>query len=183
MSPAPSDAPAPRPLRTLPAEIVMAAGESVPVPPALAEAIDQALAVAPTSGTAAEWRTAFATALVAGLFEQGLFLFPRAHSRTREAVDANLYSLALDRLHDGERHLVALAQIVGDMPELGPLLAHFQQVIDALTGHAPPAGAELRGALDERLRTIRQITLGVPLDAPPHWLPERAGADDQAGAA
>lgn len=167
----------------LPAEIVMAAGESVPVPPALATAIDQALAVAPATGTAAEWRTAFATVLVAGLFDQGLFLLPRAYSRTRESVDANLYSLALDRLHDSQRHMTALAQLVGDMPEIGPLVAHFQKVIDALTGHAPPAGAERLGALDERLRSIRQICLGVPLDAPAEWRPDTVVVDDKAGAA
>lgn len=157
----------------LPAELRMATGEGVPVPPALGGAIDQALAVAPVHGTAAEWRTAFATALVAGLFEAGLFLVPRAHSRTREAVDANLYTLALDGKHAAERHLGALARVVGDMPGIGPLVVHFQRVIDALTGHAPPAGAELRGALDERLRLIRQIVLGVPLDAPAEWRPDQ----------
>lgn len=160
--------------------VSLAGGEVVMVPDALWAAIDNAIVESAKVEEVGASRTAFGYALVAGLFAGGLIVAPRAFSKTREQVDINAYTLALDAKHNVERRLSAVARLLGPLStELGPLLLEYQNVIDALTGHAPPAGAARLGGLDERLRLLREVVCGVPADAPAacmdsHWEPEPA---------
>ncbi|MCA0247653.1 MAG: hypothetical protein LCH93_13635 [Proteobacteria bacterium] len=153
-------------------------GDVVMVPDALWTAIDNAMLQAAAVEEVGAARRAFGYALVAELFTGGIIVAPRAFSKIRAQVDVNVYTLALDAKHEVERRLSAVARLLGPLsPETGPLLLEYQDVIAALTGHAPPAGAARLGGLDERLRLLRQVVCGVPRDAPaacmdPGWQPE-----------
>ncbi|MBR2813444.1 MAG: hypothetical protein IKE60_02255 [Reyranella sp.] len=147
--------------------INVAGGEVLMVPDALWQAIDAAMLESAKVEELGASRIAFGYALVAQMFAGGLVVAPRCFSKSREQVDVNVYTLALAAKHNVERRLSAVARLLGALnTELGPLLLEHQRVIDALTGHAPPAGASRLGSLDERLRLLRQVVLGVPEDAP-----------------
>jgi hypothetical protein len=147
--------------------INVAGGEVLMVPDALWQAIDAAMLESAKVEEVGASRVAFGYALVAQMFAGGLIVAPRCFSKSREQVDVNVYTLALAAKHNVERRLSAVARLLGPLStELGPLLLEHQRTIDALTGHAPPAGASRLGALDERLRLLRQVVLGVPEDAP-----------------
>lgn len=160
-------------------------GDVVMVPDVLWAAIDKAMLEAAKVEEVGASRTTFGYALVAELFAGGLVVAPRGFSKSRAQVDINVYTLALDAKHEVERRLSAVAALLGPLsPELGPLMLEYQQVIAALTGHAPPAGAARLGGLDERLRLLRQVVCGVPQDAPadcmdPGWQAEPEPHPDQ----
>jgi hypothetical protein len=142
-------------------------GEVVMVPDALWMAIDNAMLEAAKVEEVGASRTAFGYVLVAELFTGGVIMAPRAFSKSREQIDLNVYTLALDAKHNVERRLSTVAKLLGPLStELGPLMLEYQQVIAALPGHAPPGGAARMGALDERLRLLREAVCGVPVDAP-----------------
>lgn len=145
----------------------LASGEVVMVPDALWTAIDNAMLESAKIEEVGAARTAFGYALVAELFAGGIVIAPRTFSTNRAQVDINIYTLALDAKHDVERRLSVVAKLLGPLStELGPLLLEFENVIAALTGHAPPGGAARMGGLDERLRLLRATVCGVPEDAP-----------------
>jgi hypothetical protein len=163
----------------------LASGEVLVLPPALWDALDAAIAAAAAIDDEARARTAFAGAFAEAVHRSGLILVPRAHAQTREAVDANVYAMALSAKYAADQTLFAVKTLVGPLPELGTLGGHVEAVIDTLTGHAPPAGrARLLASLDERLRALRQVVFGTPVDepladpAPP--AAESAGAGDAA---
>ncbi|WP_043284119.1 hypothetical protein, partial [Reyranella massiliensis] len=117
-------------------------GDVVMVPDALWTAIDNAVAKALNAKDYNSSLTTFGYTLVAELFASGLILAPRAFSKSRAQIDLNVYTLALEAKHEVERRLSAVAKLLGPLSTYeGPLLLEYQNVIDALTGHAPPAGA------------------------------------------
>jgi hypothetical protein len=163
----------------------LSGGEVIMVPDALWTAIDNAMLEAAKVEEVGASRTAFAYALVGELFAGGIVIAPRTFSKSRAQVDINVYTLALDAKHNVERRLSAVAKLLGPLStEQGPLMLEHQQVVDALTGHAPPGGAARLGGVDERLRLLRQVVCGVPEDAPADcmdsgWQPEPEPQPDQ----
>jgi hypothetical protein len=142
-------------------------GEVLALPAELWPAIDAAIAAAGALDDPAAARTAFAGAFAQAVHRSGLILVARAHARTREAVDANVYSMALSAKYAADQTLFTVRKIIGPLPELGTLGSHVEAAIDTLTGHAPPAGRDrLLAALDERLRALRLVVLGTPIDTP-----------------
>ena len=86
-------------------------GEILLVPAELNGAVAQAWGEAADQGeTAAEWRTAFGAALVRALHRDGLILVARARRNSREAVNADIYSLALAGKYAAETRLEAYHQ-------------------------------------------------------------------------
>lgn len=160
-------------------------GDVVMVPDVLWAAIDNAMLEAARVEEVGASRTAFGYALVAELFAGGIVIAPRAFSKTRAQVDINIYTLALDAKHEIERRLSSAAKLLGPLStEQGPLMLEYQNVIAALTGHAPPGGAARMGGLDERLRLLRAAVCGVPQDAPAacmdaDWEPAPTRESDQ----
>jgi len=146
--------------------VVLPAGESLPLWPGLVEAISVASMRAVGAPTPDAWQQAFAASLVADLAARRLVLVPLGDARTKTAVDAYVYALALDRQHTVERLLQQAAGIFGPDPDRLDLYAEVEACVAALTGHAAPAGAQRLGGVDERLRALRQLLLGIPADAP-----------------
>ena len=86
-------------------------GEILLVPAELNGAIQDAWnAAVDHRGDAAEWRTAFGDALVSALYLQGLILVARARQKSRESVNADIYSLALAGKYAAETRIEALQQ-------------------------------------------------------------------------
>lgn len=144
--------------------VVLPAGESLPLWPGLVEAIGVASMRAVGAPTPDAWQQAFAASLVADLAARRLVLVPLGDARTKTAVDAYVYALALDRQHTVERLLQQAAGIFGPDPERLDLYAEVEACVAALTGHAPPDGARRLAAVDERLRALRELLLGIPAD-------------------
>jgi hypothetical protein len=154
------------------------AGETLSVP----DELDGALvaAVRASSGsveTFAQWRTAFGDALTAALHEAGLILVARGFSTSRELVSVNLYSLAISAKNHGERRWHEAREIfrggasgVSGTPT-ADLHAETSAMIDALTGHAPHSQIGRMAGVDERLRALRLLFLGVPVEQAPAGLP------------
>ncbi len=89
----------------------LATGEILLVPADLTGAIDQAWGAAVDRGeSASEWRTAFGDALVEALHDRGLILVSRAHRKSHDAVNVDIYSLALAGKYAAETRLEALQQ-------------------------------------------------------------------------
>lgn len=142
-------------------------GEVLLVPADLEAAVTTAIDASRGTRTVEEWRTAFGDGLVRALHERGLILISRGRENSRETVDADVYSLALSMKYAAERRVGGVIQILGPLPELGSFPNHVQDVVDALTGHAPPLrGQALTAALDERVRALRLAVFGTPMDAP-----------------
>lgn len=96
----------------------------------------------------------------------GLILVPRARSKSRNTVDADVYSLALSWAGDARRRLQRARTAFQGGPERGDLHAEVDRALRALTGHAPPIGVDRLAAIDERLRLLRRELLDIPVDAP-----------------
>jgi hypothetical protein len=156
----------PAPADAGPAAVVLPAGETLPLWPGLPEAIAVASIRATGAPTPDAWQQAFAVGLVADLAARGFALVPLGDTRTKTAVDSYVYALALDRQHAVERRLHQAAGIFGPTPDCLDLYAEVEACVAALTGHAPPAGAQRLAGVDQRLRELRQLLLGVELDAP-----------------
>jgi hypothetical protein len=148
------------------AVVTLPTGETLPLWPGLVEAIRVASFRAVGAPTPDAWQQAFAVGLLAELFDRGLAVVPTGDTRTKTAVDSYVYALAVDRQHAVERVLHQVAGIFGPDPERIDLYAEIEACLAALTGHAAPAGAQRLGGVDERLRALRQLLLGIPADAP-----------------
>lgn len=147
--------------------VALPGGEILLVPADLEAAVMAAIDAARGAATVEAWRTAFGEALVRALHGAGLILVSRGRQASRETVDADVYSLALSMKYAAERRLGAVTQLLGVLPEIGSLGNHVQDVVDALTGHAPPRRSQaLTAALDERVRALRLAVFGTPMDAP-----------------
>jgi hypothetical protein len=152
-----------RPIET----VELAGGERVPIHDELRRAVAEALpwaASKPDGETALE---TFVELLTGSMHRKGIILVPRARSNTREAVDADLYSLALSAKYAADQALFAVRLVVDVLPGRGSLLAEFEAVIEQLTSHASPIGMLDRLALlEDRLRRLRLVVLGTAIDAP-----------------
>lgn len=91
--------------QTVPHQVTMPTGETVPVPDELADIV----ACGELCGSEPD---DVADSLVAALFRRGLFVFPRARANTREAVNADIYSLALSQKHASERRQKAVQDLL-----------------------------------------------------------------------
>lgn len=147
--------------------LALPTGEILLVPADLDRAIGAAIEAGRAAATVEAWRTAFAEGLVRALHEAGLILVARARQASRESVNADLYSLALSAKYAADRHVAAIGKVMGPLPEIGSFAHHAQALVDVLTGHAPPTRAPaLVAAFDERVRTLRELALGIPADTP-----------------
>jgi hypothetical protein len=155
--------------------VTTAAGEMLPVPEALEAVVDAAIrASRDRTTTYAEWRTAFASAVVEAFHDKGLILVARGFAQSREMVSANTYSLAVAAKNHQERTVHALREIFRGDACRGDLHAEFHALVLALTGHAPLEGVGRAAGVDERLRQLRELLLGVPLDQAAADLPAPA---------
>lgn len=158
-----------------PEEFTAASGARLAIPQQLRRAVRKALlpAAAQVDGESAE--QVFVRRLLAQLYLEDMFLLPRERSGTREMVSADLYGMALSAKYAADERVHAVGLLFGPLP--GPpgqphagrpsLCAEFQEVVDQLTGHAPPAGVvERLGQFEERLRRLRYVALSTPIDAP-----------------
>jgi hypothetical protein len=111
----------------------LATGEILLVPADLSAAVDQAWGAAVDRGeTAGEWRAAFGDALVEALHQKGLILVSRTKAKSREAVNVDIYSLALAGKYAAETRLEALqqtrarqARLVGQVATVAGLFLAF----------------------------------------------------------
>lgn len=165
-------------------EIQAADGARLMVPAGFDDALAAAVDATPTprlrDGGAqrgyAEWRTAFGEALAIALHDRRIVLAPLAFAASREAVDLNIYTLALDQKHAVERTLRAIADVFRPDPEraIGDLHGEFHAAVLALTGHAPLPGVGRVLGVEQRLRQLRELLLGIPFDEPEIPLPAAA---------
>lgn len=150
-----------------PEEFTVASGARLAIPEQLRRAVRKALlpAAAQVDGESAE--QVFVRRLLAQLHLEGMFLLPRERSGTREMVSADLYGMALSAKYAADERVHAVGLLFGPLPGRPSLCAEFQEVVDQLTGHAPPAGVVDRlGQFEERLRRLRYVALSTPIDAP-----------------
>ena len=116
----------------------------------------------------AEWRTAFGDALARELYAHRIVLVPLAFAGSREAVNLNIYTMALDAKHAAERalHQVAATFRADATRGIGDLHGEFHAGVMALTGHAPMPGIGRVMGVEQRLRILRELLLGIPFDQP-----------------
>lgn len=142
-------------------------GAGLTVHPDLAQAVRRALpaAAAQPDGILAEQY--FLQHLVEAMHHAGIILVPRARARSRDSIDADLYSVALSAKYAADQVVHAIRLVLGPQAGRPSMAVEFQNVVDQLTGHAPILGVvENLGALEERLRRLRLVSLGVSMDAP-----------------
>lgn len=171
-------------------EIQAADGVQLTVPADFDDALDAAIDTTrstPLRGGAqrgyAEWRTAFGEALARALYERRIVLAPLAFAGSREAVNLNIYTLALEQRHAADRALREIAAVVGPDTErgIGDLHGEFHAAVMALTGHAPMPGIGRVLGVEQRLRLLRELLMGIPRDQPEIPLPAEAGEPATAG--
>lgn len=157
-----------------PEEFAAASGARLAIPDELRQAVRTALPAAGAQADGLSAEQVFLQHLVEQMHLQGIILMPRARTRTKSAVNADLYGLALSAKYAADERVHAIAMLMGplpgppDRPDAGrpSLCAEFQGLVDQLTGHAPPAGVvERLGSFEERLRRLRYVALGTPIDA------------------
>ena len=96
-----------------PSLVTLTDGTTLLVPDEMRESMDAAMVAGIAAGEdALASRTAFVSTLLTQLHGRGFFLIPRAHVRTREAVDANVYSAALSRKAAVERDMKRVADLL-----------------------------------------------------------------------
>lgn len=166
-----------------PREILLPTGEQLTLPAGFDDALEATIAATrstPLRGGAqrdyVEWRTAFGETLARTLHDRRIVLVPLAFAGSREAVNLNIYTLALDQKHAVERTLGAVATVVGPDSEraIGDLHGEFHAAVLALTGHAPMPGIGRVLGVEQRLRQLRELLLGIPFDQPEIPLPAAA---------
>ncbi len=149
-----------------PTALTLPTGEVIDVPPAFWAAFDLAVDRSCGIEDPAEARAAFGRELLVHLFALDTLLVTRAQSRSTQAVSVDTYTLALSAKHSAERLVRLAAALVEPGPGVGDLHAEFHGVVEALTGHAPPAGAARMAGVDLRLRALRELLLGIDIYQP-----------------
>ena len=149
-----------------PEEFAAASGARLAITDELRQAVRAALPAAGAQADGVSAEQAFLQRLVEQMHLFGVILMPTARSRTKSAVNADLYGLALSAKYAADERVHAIAMLLGPLPGRPSLCAEFQELVDQLTGHAPPAGVvERLGGFEERLRRLRYVALGTPIDA------------------
>jgi hypothetical protein len=139
----------------------------VDVPPAFWTAFDLAVANSCGIEDPAEARAAFGRELLVHLFALELLLVPRAFRKSSESVNLNIYTQALSTKHAAEARLHRAHRGVQGRARSRRSPCRVRCRGD---GADRPRAARRRRPprrhVDERLRELRQILLGIDLDEP-----------------
>ena len=148
-----------------PEEFAAASGARLAIPDELRQAVRAALPAAGAQADGVSAEQVFLQTLVEQMHLRGVILVPQVRGKTNAAVNADLYGLALSAKYAADERVHAIAMLLGPLPGRPSLCAEFQELVDQLTGHAPPAGVvERLGGFEERLRRLRYVALGTPID-------------------
>jgi hypothetical protein len=154
-------------------EAKMPDGATVAIPAELLAAV-QASCILPIGDDAklAAGRDAFVRRFLTELFARGLLLAPRGDSKTREAINLNIYTMVCSQKHAlqtevaelGAR-LEAIAGLVAPSDEAGDLLDELEALVASLTGRAPPSGAVRAAHVGQRVAHIQRLALQIADEA------------------
>ncbi len=146
-------------------ELVLANGATVPVPPALLEAIQDACPGKLIAGDAGleAGRTAFVRRFLAALFAHRLLLVERGRPASKETVNLDAYSLVCSQKHEAQERLHRIGHLALAEGEGGHDLAEqLESLFAELTGHAPPDTAEsARARIGDAIARVRGIVAAV----------------------
>lgn len=112
-----------------------------------------------------------ASFLVVALYGGGIVLAERAHADSREAVSLNTYTMVLEQKHRTERLLHKCRRQLRPGQHTTDLHGEFVSVIESLCGQEHPSIKPRMSGVDERLRQLRLLLLGVGLDTPATKIP------------
>jgi hypothetical protein len=143
-----------------PLRAVLPDGGTVPVPDALPRCVRAALDLwgVPLGDALAR---EFSLSLASAFFTEGLFLFPRVRTSTREAVNADLYSMALAGRHVAERRMRAAQDLLFPVVQrddgYGLRSLDVRDMLRALAGNAVGVDRSDLLAVIERLDMAEEV--------------------------